>query len=61
MSEDGSIYAIKRVKMFDVDPATRDTYLEEIKLLERLQKYDAVIRTFFPFASFAAVHFLMVN
>lgn len=46
MTEDGSIYAIKRVKMFDVDSATRDTYLEEIKLLERLQKYDAVISMF---------------
>lgn len=31
--------------MFDVDSSTRETYLEEIKLLERLQKYDAVIST----------------
>lgn len=44
MTEDGSIYAIKRLQMFDVDSATKEAYLEEIKLLERLQKYDAIIR-----------------
>eukprot|EP01127_Copromyxa_protea_P015212 TRINITY_DN4338_c0_g1_i1.p1 TRINITY_DN4338_c0_g1~~TRINITY_DN4338_c0_g1_i1.p1 ORF type:complete len:259 (-),score=34.09 TRINITY_DN4338_c0_g1_i1:289-1065(-) len=44
MDESKTVYAIKRMKMSNIDAATRATYLEEIKLLERLQKYEAVIR-----------------
>ena len=44
MSQDGNIYAIKRVELAECDANTKTSYLEEIKLLEKLRNYDCIIK-----------------
>jgi len=44
LSQDGNIYAIKRVEMNEIDANTKQSYLEEIKLLEKLRNYDCIIK-----------------
>lgn len=44
MTEDGTIYALKRVNMAGIDGSTQADYLAEIELLRRLQQYQCIIR-----------------
>jgi hypothetical protein len=39
LNECGEIFALKRVKLTQVDKETKSQYLKEIELLLRLQKY----------------------
>jgi len=43
LSSDQSMYALKQVNTADIDSVSRNQYLEEIKLLERLQSYPCII------------------
>jgi serine/threonine-protein kinase TTK/MPS1 len=42
--EDGNIYAIKQVSLENLDDNIKNGYIEEIRLLQRLQNYNGIIR-----------------
>lgn len=44
LSEDGNIYAVKKVALENADASARQSFLDEIELLKRLQKYERIIK-----------------
>lgn len=60
MSEDGKIFALKKVKLREQDDGAIEGYLNEIALLKRLSSNERIIRLIGAELSQVEGHLLMV-